>query len=176
METIAIFHATMRSVATEAGVDQKLVGYFFGSKQRLFVAATELPIRPAETLPAILSGGAATVGERMARFALSILEDSNAGCRMIGLVRASAAEPQAAEMFRDLVAREILQPAVDLLPADRPALRVNLLSSQLIGLVMVRYVIRAEPLASLAPEVVAASIAPTLQRYLVGALEDSAAE
>jgi hypothetical protein len=62
------------------------------------------------------------------------------------------------------------------LPADRPALRINLVSSQLIGLVMARYVIRAEPLASLAPEAVVALVAPTLQRHLVGALEASAAE
>lgn len=41
---------------------------------------------------------------------------------------------------------------------------------------MARYVIRAEPLASLAPEAVVALVAPTLQRHLVGALEASAAE
>jgi hypothetical protein len=32
---------------------------------------------------------------------------------------------------------------------------------------MARYIVRAEPLASLSPEAVVAAIAPNLQRYLV---------
>jgi hypothetical protein len=36
---------TMRSIATEAGVDQKLVGYFFGSKQALLGYGQDKPQR-----------------------------------------------------------------------------------------------------------------------------------
>jgi len=35
---------------------------------------------------------------------------------------------------------------------------------------MARYVLEVEPLASLPPEQIAAAVAPTLQRYLVGPL------
>jgi hypothetical protein len=43
-------------------------------------------------------------------------------------------------------------------------------ASQMIGLVMLRYVLEAEPLASMDTEVLVATYAPTLQRYLDGEL------
>jgi AcrR family transcriptional regulator len=161
---------TMRSVAIEAGVDPKLVYHYFGSKQQLFVTATELPFRPAQALPGILAGDPDRIGERMAGFALGILDNPSTGSRMIGLVRAAAAEPVAASMVRDLFAAEFVAPATQILGSDRPQLRMNLLASQLVGLVMERYVIRAEPLASLSPDEVVSLLAPTLQRYLAGHL------
>lgn len=159
---------TMRSVAAEAGVDQKLVGYFFGSKQRLFVAATALPFDPATVVPAVLGGEQARIGERVARFVVGALEDAGAGSRLIGLVRAAAAEPEAARMVRDLFSRELWSLGATLLPADQPELRISLMAADLIGLIMTRYVIRAKPLAGLSPEAVVAAIAPTLQRLLAG--------
>ena len=45
------------------------------------------------------------------------------------------------------------------------------MGSQLVGLGMVRYVLKLEPLASAEHAVVVAAIAPTLQRYLTGALD-----
>ena len=41
---------TIRGVAKEAGVDPALVHHFFGSKQRLFLSVTELPLQPEEVL------------------------------------------------------------------------------------------------------------------------------
>ncbi|WP_309244376.1 TetR/AcrR family transcriptional regulator [Micromonospora parastrephiae] len=41
---------------------------------------------------------------------------------------------------------------------------------QMIGLAMMRHVIRLEPVASADPEALAAAIGPTIQRYLTGPL------
>jgi hypothetical protein len=49
--------------------------------------------------------------------------------------------------------------------------RATLVGSQIVGLVMARYVIGVEPLASLPPDRLAAAIAPNLQRYLTGPLD-----
>lgn len=49
---------------------------------------------------------------------------------------------------------------------DDGPLRASLVSTQAVGLIMARYIVRVEPLASLPPEDVAVMIAPTLQRYL----------
>jgi hypothetical protein len=54
---------------------------------------------------------------------------------------------------------------------DVRAARASLVSSQLIGLVMTRYVLRLEPLASASPESLVAAIGPTVQRYLTGDVE-----
>ena len=69
-------------------------------------------------------------------------------------------------MVRDLFTREIWTPASENIPASEPELAVNLVAAQVLGLVMARYVIRAEPLASLPAEAVVALLAPILQRLL----------
>jgi hypothetical protein len=43
-------------------------------------------------------------------------------------------------------------------------------ASQLVGIVVLRYVVRIEPLASMPGDVLVASYAPTLQRFLSGPL------
>ncbi|TMC10255.1 MAG: TetR/AcrR family transcriptional regulator [Chloroflexi bacterium] len=158
---------TMRSVATEAGVDQKLVGYFFGSKHALFVAATRLPFDPAGSMSGVLGGDPSGTGKRLARLIVGLLEDPVASSRIIGLVRAAAAESRAARMVCDLLTREIWRPAAAEVPSERPALAVSLVATQVLGLVMARYVIRAEPLASQPPEAVVDLMAPLLQMVLV---------
>jgi AcrR family transcriptional regulator len=159
---------SIRAVAAEARVDQKLVTHYFGSKQQLFVAAVELPVRPAD-FAAIFAGDRRKLGERLARYViLEVLDRPDARNSMTGVIRAAASEPEAARMVRDLLMREIWSPAAELLGSDDADLRVTLLASQLVGLVTARYIVAAEPLASLPSERLAAAIAPTLQHYLTG--------
>ena len=158
---------SLRAIARAAGVDQKLVAHFFGSKQRLFVEVVELPFDPAAVLPSLFGGDRDHIGERFARFLLGVLEDPDGRRRLTGLIRAAATEPEAARMVRELITREILTRVVDALGVEDGALRASLLGSQVVGLVMARYIVAVEPLASASPEAVAAAIAPNLQRYLV---------
>ncbi|WP_431521217.1 hypothetical protein [Blastococcus capsensis] len=46
-----------------------------------------------------------------------------------------------------------------------------MVASQLVGVVIARYVLRLEPLASASPESLVAAIGPTVQRYLTGEVE-----
>jgi AcrR family transcriptional regulator len=165
---------SLRAIAADAGVDPALVAHFFGSKQRLFVEVVELPFDPAETLPRILAGDPAAVGTRLAELIVGLLETPEARARITGVVRAAASEPEAARMVRELLMREVWAPAAAALGADDAELRMNLVGSQIVGLVMARYVVGAEPLASLPAEELVAAIGPTLQRYLTGPLGTNA--
>jgi AcrR family transcriptional regulator len=156
--------ASLRSIAAEAGVDAALIAHFFGSKERLFVAVVELPIDPELVLPQVLDGPRGKTGERLARVLVDVLEDGEARRRITGLVRAAATEPAAARMVRELLTRRVFSPLAHLL-------RANLLGSQVVGLVMARYVVGVEPLASLPRDTLVAAIAPTLQRYLTEPLD-----
>jgi AcrR family transcriptional regulator len=162
--------ASLRAIAAEAGVDQKLIAHFFGSKQQLFVAAVGLPLNPAEVLPAILAGDPESIGERLASLLTSILEDPELHQRLTGVIRAAASEPDVARMLREFLGRELFAPAAKLLGTKDAPFRVNLVGSHIVGLVMARYVVGIEPLASMPPKAVAAAVAPTLQRYLLGPL------
>jgi AcrR family transcriptional regulator len=158
---------SMRAIAAAAGVDQKLIAHFFGSKQRLFVEVFTPPFDPAAVIPEVFAGDRATIGERVAHFLLTVLENPEGRRRMTGLIRAAASEPEAARMVRDLISREILTRIIQALDVEDADVRASLLGSQVVGLAMTRYIVGVEPLASMSPDAVAAAIAPNLQRYLV---------
>ena len=161
---------TMRAIASEAAVDPALVVHFFGSKQQLFLAVMDLPFNPEDVLPGILTGERPTVGERFARFIVGVLEEEQSRRVITGMVRAAASEPEAARMVRELISRRVFRPIAQTLGAEDAQLRATLVGSQVVGLVMARYVVAVEPLASLEPERLIAALAPNLQRYLVGPL------
>jgi AcrR family transcriptional regulator len=162
--------ASMRVIAAAAGVDQKLIAYFFGSKQQLFVAAVGLPLNPAEVLPAIMAGDPARLRERLTQLLTDFLEQPELHQRMTGVVRAVAGDNDVARMIREFLSREVFALAETILGPDSGSLRANLVGSQLIGLVMARYVVQVEPLASMPAATVAEAVAPTLERYFVGPL------
>ncbi len=165
---------SVRSIAAAADVDPALVTHFFGSKAELFVAVVQLPVPPALIIAQVVEGDRRHAGERLARFLLGILEDPRGRATITGIVRAAASEPRAAELVRELITREILTPMAAALGADQPELRAALAGSQIVGLVMARYVVGVPPLAAAPPGVVAAAIAPTLQRYLTAPLAERA--
>jgi AcrR family transcriptional regulator len=162
--------ARIRDVAADAGVDAALVHYFFKSKDGLFVAAMQLPIRPAEVLGPVLAEGLPGLGERMVRRLLSVWDDPSNRSALLALLHGASAHPGAAAALREFLRSEIIRRVAGVVQADRPELRANLVASQIIGLIGARYVAQVQPLAGLDAEAVAPLVGPTLQRYLDGPL------
>ena len=160
----------IRDVAADADVDPALVHYFFKSKDGLFVAAMQLPLRPADVLPPVLAEGLPGLGERIVRRLLSVWDDPANRNALLATVQGASAHPGAAAALREFVRREVVGRVADVIEADRPQLRANLVASQVIGLLGARYVVRVEPLASMDAEELVPLIGPTLQRYLDGPL------
>ena len=156
---------TIRSIASAAGVDPALVMHYFGSKAGIFRAALEFPIDPAEVVPRLLEPGLDGLGERMVRFFLAVW-DSPDGRPLLGVIRSAVVSEQAAQLLREFVTREVLGRIAAVLQVDQPRLRAGLAGSQLIGLAILRYVVKIEPVASASPDEIAAWVGPTLQRYL----------
>ncbi len=161
--------ATVRAIAQRAGVDPAMVNHWFGGKDALFVAVMEIPVNPGEIIPRVLDGDPEQVAERILRTFLSAW-DANGGGALVALVRSVASHEEAARMMREFVSRVVFGRIASVVAPDRPELRAALCGTQVIGLGMVRYVIRLEPLASADHDTVVAAIAPNLQRYLTGVL------
>jgi AcrR family transcriptional regulator len=159
--------ATIRDIARRAGVDPALVHHFFGTKRQLFVETMQLPFDPESLIEMLLSGGRETIGERMAHTFFTVWESSDA-VPIIALVRSAASHEDAARMLREVVAAEIIGRIAEELGTPDARLRASLVGSQVVGLVMARYIIRIEPLASADPDVLMPALAGTLQRYLTG--------
>jgi AcrR family transcriptional regulator len=160
--------ATIRGVAELAGVDPALVHHYFGTKQGLFVAAVQLPVNPIEHLSAVLADDHEQVGERLIGVFLTVWDHAVDQSPLLALVRSAVGDEQAAAMLREFITEEILGQIARRLGSPDARLRATLVGSQLIGLMMARYVIRVEPLASAPAAQVAAAVGPTLQRYLTG--------
>ena len=71
-------------------------------------------------------------------------------------------------MIREIITRQIIGPIAQALAMPNAELRANLVGSQIMGLMMVRFITKLEPLASATVDDVVAAVAPTIQRYLVG--------
>lgn len=162
--------ATVRVIADRAGVDPAMVNHWFGGKERLFAAALDFPLDPEEIVAAVTPGDAGELGERIARTFVTVWDRSGGG-PLAALVRSVAGHEMAAALMRQLISRVLVHRVVAPVAPDRPDLRAALVGSQLVGLGMVRYVLRLEPLASADHATVVAAIAPTLQRYLTGPLD-----
>jgi AcrR family transcriptional regulator len=155
----------VRGIATEAAVDPALILHYFGSKHGVFRAAIDFPVDPAEFIPQLLAPGLDGLGERLVRFFIETW-DSPAGSPLLALIRSVVASEEAAALMREFVSQEVLGRLAGALKVDQPQLRASLAASSLIGMAMLRYVIRVEPLASARPDVIAGWLGPAVQRYL----------
>jgi AcrR family transcriptional regulator len=156
---------TIRGIAAQAKVDPALVLHYFESKDGMFRAAVKFPVDPKEFIPKLLAPGLDGLGERLVKFFLETW-DSPTGSPLLGLIRSVVANEEAAAILREFVTREVLARIAKALELDHPELRASLVASQLVGLAMLRYVVKVEPLASARKGDVVAWLGPTLQRYL----------
>ncbi|MET9348123.1 TetR family transcriptional regulator [Streptomyces termitum] len=157
---------SVRGIAKAAGVDPALVHHYFGTKDEVFAAAIEVSFEPALVVPALLDGPRDAVGERLARFFVGIWENPATRAPLLAVIRSAVTHEAAAKVLRGFVLRRLLERVADGLAVPDPKFRAELAASQMMGIVLLRYVIRVEPLASEDPERIVAEVAPTLQRYL----------
>jgi hypothetical protein len=120
----------------------------------------------------VLDGPRDEMGARFATAFLELWEQPATQPLLLGVVRSATTDPVAASMLRQVLTDGPLLALAGAADQSDAALRVTLAGSQLIGLVLARYVMRVEPIASAPREVLVRAIAPTIQRYLTGDLAD----
>lgn len=164
---------TIRSIADRADVDPAMVHYFFESKARLFSIAMELPPDVPERLATQLDADLRDLGERLVRQFLRAWDQQDGARQLLALMRSAPTDSTAASMFAEFMEREIVARLRDALGGDDDAeLRAELIGSQLMGLALMRYVVRVEPLASADPADLVPPIGAAIQRYVDGTKPD----
>ncbi|OLF04873.1 TetR family transcriptional regulator [Actinophytocola xinjiangensis] len=162
--------ATVRAIAARAQVDAAMVNHWFGGKEGLFAEAVlKLPFNPQDVVERVLVGDVDQLGERIVRTFVTIW-DNSAGGMFTALVRSIAGHEQASNALRDFLIKHIMARIIAKVAPDRHEFRATLVASQLVGMGMVRYVARFEPLASADADTMVAAVAPTLQRYITGTI------
>ncbi|MYS81300.1 TetR family transcriptional regulator [Embleya scabrispora] len=159
--------ASVRAIARGAGVDPALVHHYFGPKDRVFIAAMDLPLEPEVLVARVFAGGVEQAGERLAEAFVTLWEHPDTGTRLLAILRTSVVDG-GNPAFREFVGAELIARLAEGIGGDDGALRANLCVSQLLGVALTRYVLRLEPIASTPAARLAERLAPILQRHLTG--------
>jgi AcrR family transcriptional regulator len=160
----------VRQIAAAAGVDPALVHHYFGTKDARFRATLEIPVEPELLLDQVFAEGVAQAPERLVRMFLGVWDDPHTGPAMASFLRTAVSTEESAAMARQFFSGVVLKAAESRLgdvDPDEVRIRVSLVLTQMLGLVMARRIIRAEPLAGLSTEQLVALVTPTVARYLL---------
>ncbi|MGE2719796.1 TetR/AcrR family transcriptional regulator [Mycolicibacterium celeriflavum] len=161
---------SIRAIASAAGVDPALVHHYFGTKTQLFAAAIHIPIDPMQVIGPLRQVPVEEIGHTLPRLLLPLWE-SELGKGFIATLRSIIAGNDTS-LFRfflqEVIVKEVGSRVDD--PPGSGMVRVQFVASQLVGVVMARYILELEPFKSLPVEQIAETIGPNLQRYLTGEL------
>ncbi len=172
--------ATIRGIAAAAGVDPALVHHYYGTKEALFAAAMRIPVVPSEVLTAALSGreaGGPGFGAHLVRTALTLWESDGIKETFLALLRSAVTSDQASVMLREFISDSILSTVARLTGLDKqgsPAeaeYRAAMVATQMLGLALTRLVLGLPAVAGASVDELAASVGPSVERYLAGDIE-----
>jgi len=145
--------ATIRAVASAAGVDAGLVMHYFGSKQELFrrvidaVPASEVSAVPGQAAEQILAG----LADRLESEPVASLT----------LLRSMLTNPEAAAAASAGIARYQARIA-QAIPAEDADLRAAIISAITLGLTVSRHLIKSDELATADPAQVIRLLRPVM--------------
>lgn len=165
-----IGNTSIRSIASDAGVDPALVHHYFGTKEKLFTAAINVDFDPAEILGPLSTAPIDELG-RILPSLIVPLWDSEAGAGLIATLR-SALTGDDISIFRSFLRDVVITTLAARLddPPGTGVVRAEFAATQMLGVLMARHVLKLEPMASLPVEQIVDMIAPNLQRYFTGEL------
>jgi AcrR family transcriptional regulator len=131
--TLGYEKTTIRLVADQAEVDPKLVMHYFGSKEALFAASMKIPAEATKALKLLKLVPRAQWGRSIAEI-VTLKGKGFSNPTLVGIIRASATEPVAAEIIRDFFSKQMMQPMIETLGLEDAEIRARTLSSMMVGL------------------------------------------
>lgn len=160
--------ATMREIAGRAGVDPALIHHYFDNKDTLYAASISLPYSPAAAVSEVFAGVDETaVGKALARRFFELWEEPTTRTALTGILRSAlSGEEQAVVAFREYIARAVKTTIAGYIPHDDAELRALSIAGQLVGLAIIRFVVKVEPVASTPTEELVELVGPHIQSYL----------
>jgi AcrR family transcriptional regulator len=159
---------TIRAIAADAGVDPALVVHFFGSKEALFRAVIEWPFDPEVLLERLAAPGPDSLGRRLAQGFLEFWASEETGPRLQAVFRSAVTHEEGAALIRQFLTEVLYDRVARIIGvgSDRARLRIDLALGQLLGVAVLRHILRIEPIASAPIDELVDQLAPTLDAYL----------
>jgi Tetracyclin repressor-like, C-terminal domain len=156
--------ATIRVDPGEVGDDQQRGGRFDPVSKLL-----RLPWSTRDFIDRIVSGSVNQTGRRTLYLLITTWDMAGGGPFAASAV-ASSGIAKTVDIVEKSLTVPILNPLLKKLGADNVKLRASLCASQLVGIGIMRYAVRSEPIHSMDVDTLVDALAPTMQRYLTGDL------
>ncbi|MFM8515666.1 MAG: TetR family transcriptional regulator [Actinomycetota bacterium] len=174
-------NTTVKAVAGAAGIGPDVLTSLYRNREELLRAALQLPFDPASAVPRLVGPGLDGMGERLVRAAMAVMrsDQMRSDIAYVGRVASEGlgatggssggSVVDAVGLVRgafDFVQDTVVDRALESLGVPDARMRGALITSYLAGVMITRYVVKMEPLASASDDEVVALVAPLIQRTL----------
>jgi AcrR family transcriptional regulator len=153
---------TIRGVASDAGIDPSMVMRYFGNKVQLFDAALSIDLR----LPELTGVSAEDLPRTLVRHFLRRWEGDPGDDALLVLLRSAVTNERAAARMHDVFAGQVAPALAAAVGPEIAARRAGLVSAQLLGLALTRYLLRLPAVTALTPDQIETSLAPAIAATL----------
>lgn len=172
---------TLKTVANAAGIAPDVLASLYRNREELLSAALQLPFDPAAAVPRLIGPGLEGMGERLVRAAMAVMQSDQmrSDIAYVGRVASEGASGSGAGAVTgvadavglvrgafDYIQDTVVDRALESLGVPDARMRGALITSYLAGVMITRYVVKMEPLASASEDEVVALVAPLVQRTL----------
>lgn len=153
--------ASIRKIASRADVDAALVHYYYRTKENLFSRAVEVDHGGDAAVPS-----APTDAETLLRIFLDRWECADMRDRFTAVLRSLGDSERAEQLLREFLVHPFLRSLQDSSGRAAAPSSVLLVGTHLIGLAILRYVLRAEPFASMPADRLIELTRPLIQHVI----------
>jgi hypothetical protein len=126
-----------------------------------------LPFGTREFIDKIVRGGVDQAGRRTLHMLITTW-DATGGGPFAATAIATAGLAKTVDIAQGLFIGPVFNPLLKALGADQVSFRASLCASAVVGLGIMRYGVRVEPIHTMDVDSLVKAMAPTLQRYLIG--------
>lgn len=159
--------ASIRGIARDAGVDPALVHHYFAGKAQLFAETIDVSVDPAAIVGRIFEGDRARLGWRVVETFLLVWDPPERRESLAALLRSSMTSDEGARVLREFLSREVFGRIAAATGVPDPQLRGSLAGAQMLGVAVMRYVLKLPALVEVPNEVIVERLGPVLQAQLV---------
>ena len=157
---------SLRSIADRVHVDPALLVHYFGSKEGLFLAALEVTVGPSALFSGLSALDVREAAELIVGRYLTVLDQEETRDVVLALVRSAVSSERAATMLREFLVGEMLACLSTLIDKPDGRLRASLVVAQLIGIAVLRHVVKLDAVVRASSDELVSLVAPVIEVYL----------
>ena len=157
---------SIRDIASAAGVDPALIRHYFGKKAELFRETMGWPFEPAQLAGYVSGGGPDEIGARLTRTFFAMWEQPETRAPLLAILRGATTHEESATLVRQFIAGQLYPQIAGPLAQPDATLRTDLAMAQLVGVALLRYILKVEPIASEPADDLIARLTPVIHAHL----------